>query len=114
MATQVENKYWQAPPTHHPMCVSVCSRVLRSHRQERIEASGPLGAAPSANPHLDVVESELAAAAAQGVSDGFTLYLSALLEIERWGYSSCCVVWCGFVCVCCRPGASFCGVCSEH
>lgn len=52
-------------------------------RQERVETSGPLGSAPSSNPHLDVVESELAAAAAQGLADGFTAYLGALLEIER-------------------------------
>lgn len=52
-------------------------------RQERIESSGPLGTAPTTNPHLDVVESELAAAAAQGISDGFTAYLAALLEVER-------------------------------
>jgi hypothetical protein len=58
------------------MHVSKCS-------QERIEASGPLGSAPTTNPHLDIVESELTAAAAQGVSDGFTTYLCALLEIER-------------------------------
>lgn len=59
------------------------SSHVRACSQERIEASGPLGSARTTNPHLDIVESELTAAAAQGVSDGFTTYLCALLEIER-------------------------------
>lgn len=68
-----------APPPPSPVhCIHVCACS-----QERIEASGPLGSAPTTNPHLDIVESELTAAAAQGVSDGFTTYLCALLEIER-------------------------------
>lgn len=69
---------FKPPPLAQPPALTVPCR------QERIEASGPLGCAPSTNPHLNVVEGELAAAAAGGLSDGFTLYLAALLEIERY------------------------------
>jgi hypothetical protein len=41
------------------------------------------GAAAAAATALDVVGSELAAAAAQGLSDGFTADLAAMLGLER-------------------------------
>ena len=76
---------YMSPTVHTPLLLLLLLLLTCAthHRQERIESSGPLGSAPSSNPHLDVVGSELAAAAAQGLSDGFTAYLAALLEIER-------------------------------
>jgi hypothetical protein len=35
------------------------------------------------NPHLKVLLAELQAAAAVGAEDGYTLYLQALVEIDR-------------------------------
>jgi hypothetical protein len=80
-----------------PACMLLAAHA-RPRRQQRIEASGPLGAAVTHNPYLDVVAGELEAAAAargssgggcadgssSGSADGFLSYLAALLEIERW------------------------------
>ncbi|KAF6260843.1 POT family-domain-containing protein [Scenedesmus sp. NREL 46B-D3] len=66
-------------------CYALYLAGERRKEEERIEASGPLGSAVTANPHLDQVAAELEAAAAAGLlaGDGYALYLQALLEIER-------------------------------
>lgn len=63
-----------APPARPP---------LRAAREERVELSGPLGSASTANPALDLVGCELDAAAAAGLGDGYTTFLSALVALDR-------------------------------
>lgn len=67
-----------ADPVHATGDTLIC-------REERIESSGPLGSAVTANPYLEQVQAELTAAGAAGVmkGDAFGLYLTALMEIDR-------------------------------
>ncbi len=68
------------------MRLAVAKQMLLVHcvcREERIEKAGPLGNADAVNQELDQVEGELLAAEAQGLGDAFTLYLRALIQMDR-------------------------------
>jgi hypothetical protein len=55
-----------------------------------------LGKSKAANPELDVVSAALAAGEASGLSDAFTLYLQALIAMDRWAGAgrNACSTWC--------------------
>ncbi|WIA34840.1 hypothetical protein OEZ86_013138 [Tetradesmus obliquus] len=66
-------------------CYALYLAGEKRKEEQRVEASGPLGSAVTANPHLDQVSAELEAATAAGLlaGDGYALYLQALLAIEQ-------------------------------
>eukprot|EP00883_Tetradesmus_obliquus_P015588 jgi/Sobl393_1/8739/SZX78120.1 len=66
-------------------CFALYLAGEKRKEEQHVEASGPLGSAVTANPHLDQVSAELEAATAAGLlaGDGYALYLQALLAIER-------------------------------